>query len=100
MIRNQNSNTIIKKNRVEAEGETRHLYTNSEIVSLQQQPANINTISRRLKDNMTKVTYRMMASLSQSNQPLYEKLFKPSSNLPSHSSLYKQKEGWRCKKLI
>lgn len=42
--------------------------------------SNVDSISRRLKENMTKATYNMMACLLLSNQPcdhyLYDKLFK------------------------
>lgn len=42
--------------------------------------SNVDSISRRLKENMTKATYNMMACLVLSNQPcdhyLYEKVFK------------------------
>lgn len=51
---------------------------------------NVDLISRRLKDNLTKATYNMVACLALSNQPqdhfIYERLLK-SSNVMDYKSI-------------
>ena len=59
-------------------------------------PSTIDLISRRLKENMTKVTYNMMACLVLSNQPqdrfLYETIVKTLNKSMSETTMF-QKEN-------
>ncbi|CAO3653988.1 unnamed protein product [Mucor hiemalis] len=82
------------KSKIQEEGERKsHNIVSPTITS------NVDSISRRLKDNMTKATYNMMACLVLSNEPcdhyLYEKLFKSlnASSTRPHSENNKNYES-------
>jgi hypothetical protein len=83
-IRNKDE---MKTNSKKQEEERSHPNVVSPIIT-----ANVDLISRRLKDNLTKATYNMMACLVLSNQPhdhfIYERLFKSSHSLEYKSNIY------------